>query len=43
MTSSAETLDKTIIYWELYHEKAGKFKEYIHIVFTSFIVQKTDT
>ena len=24
--------------WELYHEKAVKFKEYIYIVFTSFIL-----
>ena len=25
-----------IIYWELYHKKAVKFKEYMYIVFTSF-------
>ena len=24
--------------WELYYEKAVKFKEYIYIVFTSFIL-----
>ena len=24
--------------WELYHENAVKFKEYIYIVFTSFIL-----
>ena len=28
---------KAINYWELYHEKAVKLKEYMYIVFTSFI------
>ena len=36
MTISAKTWRKAIIYWELYHKKAVKFKEYMYIVFTSF-------
>ena len=37
MTISANTWRKAIIYWELYHKKTVKFKEYMYIVFTSFI------
>ena len=38
MTISAKTWREAIIYWELYHKKAMTFKEYMYIVFTSFIL-----
>ena len=36
MIISAKTWRHAIIYWELHHKKAVKFKKYMHIVFTSF-------
>ena len=38
MIISAKTWRKAIPYWELYHEKAVKFKGYMYIVSTSFIL-----
>ena len=36
MPISAKTWRKAIIYWELYHKKTVKLKEYMYIVFSSF-------
>ena len=38
MIFGAKTWRKAIPYWELYHEIAVKFKEYMYILFTSFIL-----